>query len=226
MPIRINLLAEAQAAEEARKKDPVKRIGAIGALLVLAVIVYSALLQLRVMNARNEAVSVERRWSAIEKDYAGVTREILLVTELQKRLGALERLSTNRFLWGSVLNALQQTSVEGVNLVKLRGDHNYQQIEAVAPKPTATPPQRGSPAASIEKITLTLEARDYGNPTEQNYNRFKAAIQNFPFFRPYFSRPDSVKLTSLSAPTEEPGGNRRFVQFTLECQFPEVKRDE
>jgi len=42
MPIRLNLLAEAQAAEEARRRDPVKRAIWIGALLVSVVLVWSS----------------------------------------------------------------------------------------------------------------------------------------------------------------------------------------
>lgn len=226
MPIRINLLAEAQAAEEARRKDPVKRVGIIGALLVLAVIVYSALLQFRVMNAGSTSAGIEGRWRSIEKDYQAITRDVAKAIELQQKLKALDRLSTNRFLWGTVLDSLQQTTVDGVQLVRLRADQVYTQTDAVPPKPTATPPQAGKPASSVEKISLILEARDYGNPNEQNYNRFKAAIQNFPFFRQYFTKQDSVKLTSLSPPAEDPVKGGNFVQFTLECQFPEVVRNE
>ena len=226
MPIRINLLAEAQAAEEARKKDPVKRIALIGGVLVFAVIVYSALLQLQVIAANGEAANAQARWKDMEKDYGAVTQDLIKTVDLQTRLASLQRLSTNRFLWAPVLDALQQTTVEGVQLVRMRGDHNYAQIEAVPPKLTAKPPVPGQPAASVEKITMFLEARDYGNPTEQNYNRFKAAIQNFPFFREYLTKPDAVRLTSLSPPAQDPASGRNFVQFTLECQFPETKRDE
>ena len=45
MPIRINLLAEAQAAEELRRKNPVKRGIWIGGFLVLVVILWIAKLQ-------------------------------------------------------------------------------------------------------------------------------------------------------------------------------------
>jgi len=40
MPIRINLLAEARALEELRRKDPVKRVAVVGILLFLLLIAF------------------------------------------------------------------------------------------------------------------------------------------------------------------------------------------
>ena len=52
MPIRINLLAEAQALEEMRRKDPVKRAALAAGALVCLALVYSSYLQLRAGIAR------------------------------------------------------------------------------------------------------------------------------------------------------------------------------
>ena len=52
MPIRINLLAEAQALEDLRRRDPVKRASWAGLLLVLLVLVWISSLQLKAMIAR------------------------------------------------------------------------------------------------------------------------------------------------------------------------------
>ena len=49
MPIRINLLAEAKAAEELRRHDPVKRVIFFGAFLVALALVWSSSLQLERM---------------------------------------------------------------------------------------------------------------------------------------------------------------------------------
>ena len=43
MPIRINLLAEAQAAEEMRRKDPVKRAVWIGGFVIFLVLLADAI---------------------------------------------------------------------------------------------------------------------------------------------------------------------------------------
>ena len=54
MPIRINLLAEAQAAEEMRRKDPVKRAVWIGGFAVFVVLLCAATLQFKIIVAKSE----------------------------------------------------------------------------------------------------------------------------------------------------------------------------
>ena len=47
MPIRINLLAEQQAAEELRRRDPVKRAIWVAGFFVVVVVVWSGYLQFK-----------------------------------------------------------------------------------------------------------------------------------------------------------------------------------
>ena len=54
MPIRINLLAEAQAAEEMRRRDPVKRAVWIAGALVLVVAAWVVFLQVKIMKASGQ----------------------------------------------------------------------------------------------------------------------------------------------------------------------------
>ena len=59
MPIRVNLLAEAQAAEQERRQDPVKRAGLVGALLVMIVLGWASTLQFKIMASKNELSALE-----------------------------------------------------------------------------------------------------------------------------------------------------------------------
>jgi len=54
MPIRINLLAEAQAAEEMRRKDPVKRAIWIGGFVVFLTLLAALTLQLKISRIRSD----------------------------------------------------------------------------------------------------------------------------------------------------------------------------
>ena len=54
MPIRINLLAEEQAAEEMRRRDPIKRALFAGAALAVLMLGWIGLTQMNVMAARRE----------------------------------------------------------------------------------------------------------------------------------------------------------------------------
>src|SRR5262245_31689218 len=107
MPIRINLLAEHQAAEEARRKDPVKRGVLVGALVACAVALWAATLQAKVFAASSKLNRLDSKWKAIEKSYeaaVAIQRESL---EVEEKLAALRNMSTNRFLWDNALNAFQ-----------------------------------------------------------------------------------------------------------------------
>lgn len=56
MPIRINLLAEAQAAEEMRRKDPVKRSIWIGGFIVFLTLLAALTLQLKISRVRSSTL--------------------------------------------------------------------------------------------------------------------------------------------------------------------------
>ena len=66
MPIRINLLAEAQAAEEMRRKDPVKRSIWVGSFLVFLVLLWGFSLQVKIMVTRSEMSALNVKWKSIE----------------------------------------------------------------------------------------------------------------------------------------------------------------
>ena len=72
MPIRLNLLAEAQAVEEQRRKDPVKRAIWAAVLLIAAVLAWASSLQLKAI-VSNSALS------AIVADMNACTNEYKLV---------------------------------------------------------------------------------------------------------------------------------------------------
>src|SRR6185369_14992967 len=120
MPIRINLLAEAQVAEEMRRKDPVKRSIWIGAFLVFVVLLVSATLQFKIMAVRSEVTALQASWKTIEKQVLEVNEHRNSTRELEKKLSAIDQFTTNRMLWANTLDALQHTPVAGVQIVHLR----------------------------------------------------------------------------------------------------------
>ena len=226
MPIRINLLAEAQAAEEMRRRDPVKRAIWMGGIVVVLVLLWSGWLQLKILNARAELQRHEGVWKSKEKSYQEVTDKQRKLVETERKLAALNRLSTNRFLWAPVLNAFQQTMVDQVAVTRIKADQIYTVSEGTPTKSVDGKSVPQKPSISTEKISIILDAKDL-NPAEQNYNKFKSALANFPLFRSRLQKTDSLRLTSLSQPTPEPNEpGRMSVQFTLELQYPEVRRNE
>jgi hypothetical protein len=224
MPIRINLLAEAQAAEELKKRDPVKRAIWVGAFIVFLVLLQVSAVWFKSLMAKGNLQTEVNRWKSMEKRSLDVAEEAKRLAELQKRLGLLYRLSTNRFLWGSALDAIQECAVDQVQVTDIKATQRY--TEVLAAKTRVGTKEVLVPAAQIEKITVTIDAKDY-NPNDQSFNKFKNKLLDSPYLRRYLTKPESVRLANLSGVefnALEP--NRSFTTFTLECEFPETRRNE
>jgi hypothetical protein len=125
MPILINLLAEQQAAVEARRRDPVKRALWVSAGLVGLMVLWIALLQFRVTRARAELNRYESQLQKVEENSKEVRANWGTAGQLENRLTNLQRYSTNRFFCATVLDALQQLMVEDVRVVHLQTLHSY-----------------------------------------------------------------------------------------------------
>lgn len=223
MPIRINLLAEAQAAEEMRRKDPVKRAMWVGALLVLVMLVWSSSLQLKSMLARGELSRIEGELSTRSNDFRTVLEQQQQLNEVNMKLQSLASLATNRMLFGNMLDALQHSVVQDVQLVRMRADQNYVIADALKPKTnTAGKITPGRPATATEKITVTLEARDTAPVPGDQVNKYRGAIAEYAYFKQAMTT-NEVRLANMSAPQKGLDG-KPFVLFTLECKYPEVTR--
>jgi hypothetical protein len=225
MPIRINLLAEAQAAEEMRRKDPVKRAVWVGGFLVFVVALASATLQFKIISERSEVKRLQMSWKQIEKDVQEVNEKRGSARLIEGKLSAIDQFTTNRMLWANVLNALQHTTVDNVQLVRIRSDQTFTLNEVKrtnsAAKPKAgTPPPPAPPATVTEKIMLTLEAKDYSSGDQ--FTKFNQALAGYPYFEAMLSKTNKIQLTSLSAPQLE--GNRTFRGFGVQLFFEEKER--
>src|ERR1051326_641910 len=226
MAIRINLLAEAQAAEESRRKDPVKRALLAGAVILGLILFWSSTLQVKILAAKRELKTLESKWNGIEKSYQAAVESKRQAIEVEGKLAALHQLRTNRFLWGTALNAFQQTlsGLDDVQVVRLKTEQVYTITEEVKGKNLDGKVSGGKAATSTEKINLTIEAIDGSVQPGSQVNRFKQAIASVPYFENSLQKTNGVLLTSLSAPQMGPLGHNPYVMFTLQCYFPEKVR--
>ena len=226
MPIRINLLADAQAAEELRRRDPVKRALLAGSLLVVGVLTWSSTLQFHILSAKGELKGLQSNWNSIAKNYEAAVENKRRSIEVEDKLAALRQLKTNRFLWGNALNAFQQTvsGADEIQVVRLKTDQTYTQSEEARNKTVDGKLIAGKQAVSVEKINLVIDAVDSSSPPGGQVSRFKEAIANVPYFRSNLQKTNGVLLTSLSAPQVGPMGRNPYVLFTFQCYFPEKTR--
>jgi hypothetical protein len=223
MPIRINLLAEAQAAEELRRKDPVKRGVWIASFLVCLVLLWLLKLQCDIWFDQKDLARINGQWSQIKANYAAVTNNVMKTAEIDKKLSALDQLSTNRFLWAPVLNALQKCVVNNVQVTRFSGEQTY---TAEAPHDVGIGAAKKTvPGGMVERTSLFIDARD-SDANQQNYTRFKESLCNSEYFVKSLERRDGFVFDgTLSAPTadaSDPG--RAFITFRLASHFPETRR--
>jgi len=222
MPIRINLLAEAQVEEELRRRDPVKRATWMGAFLIFAMIAWSGLILLQTIIAKTDLSRSEGHYSAHTRDYAQVLTNVTKLDIITDKLDALHKLATERFLNGDVLNALQQGTVDNVQLLHFGVDQSFAYNAAVKSEGDDQKPSK--PATVREKITLKLEAKDTGAKPGESIDKFKEALAHTSYFQGATSKTNGIRLSSApSAPQTGPDG-RTFVTFMLEFQYPEITR--
>jgi hypothetical protein len=223
MPIRINLLAEAQAAEDLRRRDPIKRMIFGGMLVVAVMLVWWSWLQLRVMVASKDLSQVQAQIQSHTNAYQVVLISQKKISETKGNLAALQTLSNSRFLQGNLLNALQHTTVPGVQLTGLRVDQTYLVTDATAPQTNDTYITPGRPGTITEKIVVSLDARDFSSSLGDQVNKFKDAISRQSYFQAELDKKNGVRLTNLSPPQVGPDG-KPSVLFTLQCTYPDQTR--
>ena len=223
MPIRLNLLAEAQAAKNLRQRDPVKRVIMLGVFLVALMLLWWSWLQLRVIVAEKNLSQVE----ALIQSRTNTSQLVLASQEkiigANKKLAALHKLSQSRFLQGNLLNALQQASVDNVQLLRLHVSQIYFTTEGTAPKTNGASIIPGQPGTVTEKIVVSLDARDYSSNPGDQINKFKDAISQQPYFQAKLDKTNGINLASVSPPQVGTDG-KLSRQFTLQCHYPDQTR--
>lgn len=218
MPIRINLLAEALADEDLRRRDPVKRAIFIGAFLVALSLVWFSSIWLTYMLAKQKLNQVQAEIQSHTNDYAQVQNNLKKISDTQSRMDALQQLSAARFLQGNLMNSLQQTYVPNVQINRLRLEQTYSATAAIPSKTNSVGVIAGRPPTITEHILLTLDAKDFSpNPGDQ-VNRFKDVLLKQDYFKPNLDPTNGIRLASLSA-LQTPADSKPFVLFTLECRF-------
>jgi len=225
MPIRLNLLAEAQAAEEARRRDPVKRAVWVAALVIVAILGWSSSLQLKAMLIHSDVSRLEAQINSHASQYSFILDNQNKAADINRKLTALRQLSANRLLNGTLLNAMQQTTLDEVQLLRLRVEQTY---VAFAGTKSRTNDNKvlipGKPPTATEKTLLTLEGSDAAPNPGDGLNRYKDALANNAYFKQVLVKTNGISLKSLAPPQISTLTGKRSVLFTLECRYPEITR--
>jgi hypothetical protein len=216
MPIRINLLAEAQELEEQRRRDPVKRLILAAIIIVGLILCWSSSLMVKTMVVKNELNRLDGNLNSRTNEYRQILESQKVLGEDKLKLGALQQLASNRFLMGTLLDALQRTTVDNVQLLRVKIDQSYTQAEETKPKDRSAP----KPATSTEKIVLQLNAKDVSPNPGDSVSKFQEVLAHAPYFEAALAKSSGFRLTTLGTPQTDPDG-KSFVLFTLEARFPD-----
>jgi hypothetical protein len=224
MPIRLNLLAEAKAAEESRRRDPLKRALVAAALSIALMLVWSSSLFLKGVLANSELSRMQGQMSGRTNLYQSVINNQKKMEDIRRNLTALSQLSSNRFLSATLLNALQQSTVEDVQLIRLKAEQTYVLAEATKPTTNGDRILPSKPATETEKILITLEGNDFSRNAGDQVSRFKQTLAANPYFREMLAKTNAVNLKKLEPPQVSVATGKPFVLFALECRYPEKTR--
>ena len=225
MPIKVNLLAEAQHAEDLRRRDPVKRAIFAGSFLVVLALVWSSSLQLKVVISKSDLNQVQSRIQSRTNEWQVVMDNQKKISDMRARLEALQKLSAARFLQGNLMNGFQQLNYEGVQLASLKVNQTYvkEKDKPRASEGTKVRVAPESPGKVTERIVVSLDARDISAAPGDQVNKFKENLAGQDYFKSILNKTNGVQLTSLS-PLQTGTDGRAFELFTLECSLPSITR--
>jgi hypothetical protein len=87
------------------------------------------------------------------------------------------------------------------------------------------------PATTTERVTLTIEARDYSDVPGRRVDEFSYAIASLPYFRERLQTTEGqgIRLKERAIrpefdPQDPVQPNKPFVPFTIECKYEERVR--
>jgi hypothetical protein len=223
MPIRLNLLAETQALEDMRKRDPVKRFLVGGVILVSVMLLWSASLAFKAIAYKSEISTLDTLMQAHANQNKEVMNNLQQIKDITAKLAALDKLSTNRFLVANLLNALQLSTMDDIQLARLRLDDTLTYNDEIKAGGSRAPR-----AASVtERPMLTLDAKDSCAKPGDLIPKFQQKLAAAPYFDAMLNKADEkrvhLKDGSYGAQQAGPDG-RPFQPFALECRFKEKTR--
>lgn len=218
MPIKINLLAEEQAAEDLRRRDPLKRAIYAAVGVVILFFVWAGVNWAGLSKQDSEIARLNADKSGMEKDAKQTEANKKKLAEAQKNIEMLGKYAANRPLWSPVLDVMQRALVDDVQILRIRTEQLYQITPAVIP-PKGSDLKR-KPATSKQTIVMTIEAQD-SSPKLDSYNRLREALATG--LKDQMGTNATVSLKTLN-PARENEEGKKYQTFSLECVFTEVVR--
>lgn len=213
----IDLLAERKEEAEIRSRDPMKRGYAVAAILVALMLGWYAITLVKAKEADQELQNRTAQLNSMESKFMAADADEKQLAHVEQTLAELDAISTNRFLWGDALNALQHTVVDNFQMVRLQITQEISQTRAI-PAVTNVNKQviAGRPAETTEQTTFRIQARSFSKPSAAE--SFMGAIAASPWFKENLRPEQPCRLTESQAPVVDPlDPTKMTISFTVEC---------
>jgi hypothetical protein len=130
----------------------------------------------------------------------------------------------NRFLQGNLMNALQQTTVDDVQLIHMRADQTYIFTEGTKDRTNDNKVIRGKASTWTERSVIILDGSDTSATPGDLHNKFKDTVVSHEYFKGILDKTNPVSLKGLGQPVVDQNTGKPQVQFTLEFRLPEKTR--
>lgn len=225
MPIRIDLLSQAREKHASRRRKPMMRALGICGVLLGAVVLWMLKLGLDVGRTEAAFNGIERVCVELRPQVTAASNDLIKITQIDRKLAALDRLATNRFFWAPLLSALEQTFVNDIQVLRV----SSVQISTVeAPRARGGASKReATPTNVVERLSLSIEGKDTSADT-QACERYKDRLNRCDYFvKNLKSRDGFVLVESLRVrPADASGPSGQYTQFLLTSQFPDARRGE
>jgi hypothetical protein len=217
-------MSEILAEEDLKRRDPVKRSIYVGVFLVVVMLVWFSSTWLEYKLTQQSLNRVQDETGLCTNEFNHVQMDLRRIEDGQRRIAALQHVSTNRFLMGNLMNALQQVYVPGVQLVQIKIEQSYVNKPGLPDKTNDLGTVlRGRPATSTQMITLYLQAKDSSSTPGDQVNVYKEALSKLPYFKSSMNPTNGIKLSSLSSPQISMDG-KPHVLFNLDCRFADLTK--
>jgi Tfp pilus assembly PilM family ATPase len=216
----INLLAEQQEREEARRRDPVRRGRWAAAALVGLMLVWMAVIQVKIFQAGSQIRALEQQRAALRTQSEASLAVYRDATEIRRLLSGLQQLSVTRFLCAPVLDALQFSAIDGIQFVRVQIDST---VTTTPAKPATTNAATGRitpgrPADWTQRTGMTVTAKDYGTPPA--VDDFIQRLLEQPFFQQHLRAVEPIQLRDRqSRQVDSTNPDQSFILFTIDAKY-------
>jgi type IV pilus assembly protein PilM len=216
----LNLIAEDIEERARRRRDPVRHVAFAACLIIAALLFWAGQLRVRLWSVEREL----KNDSAERTEWERMRRELTLakgrLADANDTLASFQTHYTNRFVFGSALDALQHAAMDDIQLTRLTLQEtvaNTAEKKGISEKNRTVPRQ---PAFTTEKVSLTLQAKNFAGPEERE--KFIEKITSVPYFKQQLRKAEPVVLRNHLARQIDPlDPSRTFNLFTIECMYPD-----